>query len=70
MDDVMRFYTDDPVADHARYDAEQERLRRKLPVCSECGEHIEDDTLYVINDEIICESCMRNYRRYTEDLIE
>ena len=64
------YYTDDPVADYARYDAEQERIRRKCPLCSECDEPIMDATCYVINDEIICESCMGQYRRCTDDLME
>lgn len=39
----------------ARHDAEQEAQLKKLPECSECGEHIQDEEAYYINGEWICE---------------
>lgn len=63
-------WTDDPIADFNRWDAEQNRKLERMPVCCECGEHIQDDTCFEINDEIICNSCMMQYRRFTSDLIE
>ena len=64
------YRTDSPERDYDRYDAEQERMREKLPVCSECGEHIQDDFCYVLYDEIICEECLNTgYRKMTTDLI-
>ena len=57
-------WTDDPIADFERYDAAQEAKLERLPVCEECGEPIQDDYAYYINDIWICESCMKaNYRR-------
>jgi len=53
----------------ARYDAEQEAAIELLPVCSECGEHIQDEFCFEINDEIICEECMNNYRKFTTDFM-
>lgn len=53
--------TDDPVMDFARYDAEQTERMKKLPRCSECDEYIQDEYAYYINDEWICEECMRRY---------
>lgn len=52
------------------YDRDQARGRAKLPVCSVCREPIQDDFLYVIDDEIICEECLReNFRKSTDDFI-
>lgn len=47
----------------ARHDAEQEAQLEKLPECSECGEHIQDEEAYYINGEWICERCMDSYKR-------
>jgi hypothetical protein len=65
------FYTDNPVLDAERYTDAQERELQKLPVCCKCKERIQDDTCYVIDDEVYCESCMRKkFERWTEDLME
>lgn len=65
------FYTDDPVSDYNRYQEEQEKQLQKLPKCSHCCEHIQDEHLYEINDELICEECLKdNFRKNVEDYIE
>lgn len=65
------YRTDDPLADFARHDAEQSRWLERRPVCSECGEPIQSERCYEVNDELICEECMeRNHRKYVEDYIE
>ena len=57
-------WTDDPVADAERYHAEQDAKLKTLPECSECGHPIQDDYAYYINDEWICEQCMKeNYKK-------
>ena len=54
-----------------RHDAEQQRQLQKLPVCTYCGEHVVDDFLYLINDEIICIDCLNDhFRKDIEDYIE
>lgn len=64
------FFTDDPVADFSRHDAEQEAELELLPICSECGERIQDEHCFVINDMPIHESCMKeNYRVSVTDLM-
>ena len=45
------------------HDAEQERKLQKLPVCVYCNEHIQDESFFLINDEVICEDCMDSYFR-------
>lgn len=53
-----------------RHDAEQQARLDKLPKCCECGEAIQDEQCYVINDEMICEKCMKdNHRVFTEDFV-
>lgn len=55
----------------AQHDAEMEAELEKLPVCSECGEHIQTDELYEINDELICPKCLKeNHQKWTEDYCE
>ncbi len=56
-------YTDDPLRDFVRWDAEQERRLQMLPECADCGEHIQEETAYYINGEWICKDCMDSYLR-------
>lgn len=61
-------FSDDPARDFAYHDAEQCRRLEQLPVCEYCGEPIQDEYLYEINDEFICEECLKNnFRKNTED---
>ena len=54
-----------------RYDAEQERQLQKLPVCTYCGEPVQDDFLYLINDEIMCMDCLNDhFRKDVDDFSE
>lgn len=63
-------WTDDPCADYLRYDAEQQAKLDKLPKCSECGQPIQDEEAYYINDEWICQECLDdNYKRWVDDYI-
>lgn len=61
-------YTDDPAKDFDRWDMEQARREARLPVCDCCGEIINDDFYWEIDDEILCADCMNErYRHYTDD---
>lgn len=52
------------------HDAEQQRRLEMLPQCECCGEYIQDDFYFDINDEIICWECLKaNHRKRTEDFI-
>ena len=65
------FRTDAPDIDFLKHDAEKEAELEKMPVCSYCSQHIQDDFLYEINDEVICEECLnQNFRKIVEDYIE
>lgn len=46
-----------------RHDAEQEKELDKLPRCDYCDEPIQDDFYFLINDEVICESCLNRFFR-------
>lgn len=67
----MSYYSDDPVRDYDRYDAEQEKKLEDLPQCSECDKYICDDYCYEFDGEIICEDCLHdNHRKDTDSLID
>lgn len=44
------------------HEAQAERWLESLPVCSICGEPIQDEYYYELGDEKICESCMNDFR--------
>lgn len=61
------YRTDNPLADFERHDRAQAAELAKLPKCECCGEPIQDEYCYFINDDVICEDCMNeNFRRRTE----
>lgn len=67
----MTFRSDDPERDFLKDDTRKEAELEKMPVCTYCGQHIQDDYLYEINDELICEECLKdNFRKNVEDYIE
>ena len=66
------FYSDDPAADFALHDMQQERQRAKLPVCDnrKCRRQISGDHYFDIDGEILCEECMiLRYRKNVEEFI-
>lgn len=52
------------------YQAEQDAWLERRPVCTECGEPIQDDFLYDINGDIYCEECMKDVFRRSSDNYE
>lgn len=63
----MMHYSDDPIRDAELTQLDQERWLESLPVCDECGEHIQSEDLYELDGLLFCESCMEGHRRSTED---
>ena len=64
-------YTDNPLHDFWRHEQEQEEQLKKLPKCQCCDEHIQDDYLFVVDDEIFCEECVKYwFRKPVEDFIK
>lgn len=66
----MIFRSDNLNRDCDNYDRAQAKALAKRPRCSECDNPIQDDFCYLINGELICEECLSEYRRSTEDFIE
>jgi formylmethanofuran dehydrogenase subunit E len=56
---------------YQRREREQERWLAQRPVCSYCDEHVQDDECYLINGEVICQSCLDlHFKKNVEDLCE
>lgn len=54
-----------------KHDAEQARELERLPVCADCGEPVQEDYYYEINDEVICPDCLESgYRKSIDQYIE
>lgn len=54
-----------------RHQAEQDNKLEKMPVCSICEEHVQEDRVYVINGDIVCPYCLEEeFGRNVEDLME
>ena len=65
------YITDDPYADADRWDAEQTTALEKMPVCSYCDNHIQDETLCDIDGTLYCMECFKdNFIKNVEDYIE
>ena len=63
-------YVPDNMDAYNEYSSRQECFISKLPKCSECGERIQSEHCYEINDELICPTCMNdNHRVFTDDYI-
>ena len=54
-------FTDDPLKDFERYDAEREIALTKYPQCYFCGKHILEGRYYVIDEEIVCAECLDEF---------
>ena len=56
------YFTNDPLRDFERYEAEQAEKTERLPVCEICGEHIQDEYGYCV-DSIFCVLHISNCRQ-------
>lgn len=54
----------DGTALYEAYELQEYRRTLRLPRCAECDEPIDDDCCWEVNDEPVCDLCMRrNHRR-------
>lgn len=60
-------WTDDPLNDFHRHDAEQQNELDKLPKCDICDRPIQDDHYYQINGDNVCPECLDNHFRKDVD---
>lgn len=54
----------------ARQEAHDKRLAdemEKYPVCSFCKNPITAEKLYIINDDFVCEECLKRHYQYDTD---
>ena len=67
------YWTDEPVADFHRYDRAQENALARLPKCSRCRERIQSEFCYEVDDEPVCDECIKEEdeatRVYVNNLI-
>lgn len=64
-------YTDDPLADFERHDAEQQAQLDKLPVCKICQEPIQQEKAIYYNDQWCCKECEGEFwQNIREDFLE
>lgn len=54
-------WTDDPVRDFERYDAEQEAWLRARPTCDACKNHIQEEYYYELEGIRRCGDCMQKF---------
>lgn len=68
---TVMYRTDDPIADHARWSADQEREAARYPVCVYCGYPILEDKLFDFNgDTYHIECAEEEFQKDTEDYME
>lgn len=46
-----------------RHESQLEEAISNLPLCDWCGEHIQEESYYDINNEKVCEYCIKEARR-------
>lgn len=51
------------------HDSQQEKALSRLPECEYCGEPIQDEYCFSINDEVICERCIIDCCRIPTDSV-
>lgn len=58
--------TNNPIQDAENHAAYMDRLTSKLPVCSECGFHIQQEKVFKRNGECLCDRCIEESKEYVE----
>lgn len=52
----------EPWVDEMNYQARLERERQELPICSDCGEPLDEEYCYeTFEGDLMCESCFDEY---------
>ena len=59
-------YTNDPIADFLRHDAEQQEWLDSLPKCDECGCPIQQEDAVHIGNDWFCDDCLYKMRKPIE----
>lgn len=59
----MGYYSDDPVADFAAFDAEQAKLEKDCSVCADCDYPITGEDYFCDGEKTYCLDCWETYHR-------
>ena len=60
--------TDDPLADFARKEAEEDAWLKTRPWCCECRRRIQDEWCFHFDGKLICPECLEeNHQKETDD---
>lgn len=60
----------DPDTDLANYEEEKEEWLYRLPRCCDCGEPIQDEDMYIIENDIYCPRCIERMRVSVDSYME
>lgn len=60
-------YSSDPDKDFLEHDRQAETWLNSRPVCSICGEHIQEDIALRIDGEWICDKCAEEHREWIDE---
>ena len=65
---MSRFYwSDDPLRDFDRHDADQQRKLERMPKCAECRDHIQQKDAVCIKGKFYCDECLKGMREHIGD---
>lgn len=62
------FWTDDPLKDFNRCEAERYLWEQSRPLCFDCGDPITGEYLWEFHGYYYCEDCVRNHRERIDDI--
>lgn len=57
----------DYTARQEAYDRKRDDEMDKYPRCKHCKQPITDEKLYIIEDDFVCEECLKDYYRHDTD---
>ena len=60
-------FTDDPIADFNRHEAEKQKWLERLPVCCCCDEPIQQEKAVRMDGLWYCDECLDDMREDTEE---
>ena len=63
---MSKYYFDDPYRDFTRWDNDCEEWLARRPTCSECGQHIQDDYGFRIEDKLYCQDCIDGCKEFID----
>lgn len=59
--------TCDPLYDFTNNEDRKYKWLKSRPICSQCGEHIQDEYGYRLGNDLYCEECVNSWREWIED---